>query len=125
MSQVKKYWLDGIFDDLPVVVKDAINTRIEIAEIIPTACVEVAVNVPTLTPRKLKTVLCYDFLYCDDATCTHRHWYKSSYECRKRRRLNRGIDKQFEKEALTRAFIRMKRTGFANVSIRAEKIMAI
>jgi hypothetical protein len=112
MSLVKKPWLDGIFDDFPVVAKD----KLEIAEIIPTA-----VPLPVATPRKPKTVLCNDFLYCDYAGCIFRHWYRSGYECRKRRRLN-GMDKNYEKDALRRALVRLKKTGVACVEV--EKITA-
>jgi len=121
MSLVKKQWLDGIFDEFPFFIKDNLEKSVDIAEIIPSARVDVAIAVSVHTPRKLKTVLCYDFLYCNDTRCVLRHWYRSGYECRMRRRMN-GIDKNYEREALNRALVRMKRTGFAAITV--EKIEA-
>lgn len=133
MIATKKYWLDGIFDNEvvePFIVIKAVVID-QSALVVPdmpivSDCSSLCAVVPSNT-----IILCSNYLYCNNASCSYRHWYYSRCNVRvERAKIDSFLTKRYmnmkeaskyyektdyckttEKEALERAIVRMKREG--------------
>ena len=72
-----KYWLDGIFDD-PI--EEVIDIQQKMKDVI------VQQFMTTVVSKTSSIIICKNFVYCEDISCTKRHWYNGDYYCRKSRR---------------------------------------
>lgn len=111
MNSVKKYWLEGIFDDddvvYPIII---INSHEDIKEL----CI-----VEEIIPKKIICkwpwnkidILCDKFVYCSDSSCKKKHYYNRQF--RRRMEAIKFARKFHEEEEVifNRVIARYKREG--------------
>jgi len=77
----KKYWFDGIFDDEEFVLpKEDLKPEVEVKSLsLPSNVVEKEIVAKWSWKEE---IICRDFVYCDNAKCTKRHYYGNKYDAR-------------------------------------------
>ena len=132
MPLIKKYWLDGIFDEAELNLPEQIEEVVKNQEFIEESSFKgskigyvfkngekgigyYSDSLNLIIPEKsvvdevnssFKFILCKDYMCCSNYQCVKRHWYNNRYE----NRLSYSkIDKGEEERALRRAYIRFQR----------------
>jgi hypothetical protein len=113
----KKYWLDGIFDDEEFVVpKEDLKPQVEVKNLSLTSPVVEKEIIAKLSWKE--EILCRNFIYCDNAFCGKRHYYRRRYETRmwerdfaKKYAYSPEFVKNETRETLNRVIIRLAGDG--------------
>lgn len=109
---IKKYWLDGIFDDEFIVVKEDLKPLGSIkSNSLSSSVIE---NKEIVAKWSFKEeILCRDYVYCDNASCKKRHYYKRTFKGRieNMRNLSPSLYKRENNIVLNRTMLRFKREG--------------
>ena len=120
----KKYWLDGIFDDDEFVVpKEDLKSQVSEKSLSLTSHV-IENSGSSVFEKEIiakwswkEEMICRDFIYCNNAHCIKRHYYKRRYELRLEARKTHFLfygssgTSLEEKKSLDRLLLRLKRNG--------------
>jgi hypothetical protein len=116
----KKYWLDGIFDDEEFVVpKEDLKPQVEVKSLSLTSPV-VENSSSSIAEKEIvakwswkEEILCRDYVYCANAGCGKRHYYKRSILNRleKIKMITPSLCKREDRIVLDRTMLRFKREG--------------
>lgn len=119
---IKKYWLDGIFDDEEYAVpKEDLKPSENKSHSLTSYVMENSVSQPIVEEEKeiiakwywKEEILCRNYVYCDNVRCNKRHYYKRTYVGRmeKKRYINSSFCITEDKSILDKTLMRFKREG--------------